>query len=259
MPTTTQTSGVPDWMRPYYESYFNSASQVANRPYQQYQGQRIAGMTPIQEQGLLGIQGAMGGNAGTQAGQRYAADVASGVDSSMMRDRMERGVTDSYNQATAAATARFNSPGNFGGSRHQMMQERANQALATGLTDGFGAIEMQDRNSRLNAGNQAMNMNTQQMNNYLMGMNAGNLPRGIQQGLLDVDYGDWQNQWNYPNQQLETLRGGLGAMGSGAGTVSTSSTPDPSRSSQNAGMILSALPWLFGGKRGSAQPQGMLG
>lgn len=56
--TVTQTT-VPSYARPYYEDVMQRAQAESNRPYTPYEGERIAGFTPGQEQAqqeVLGMQ-----------------------------------------------------------------------------------------------------------------------------------------------------------------------------------------------------------
>jgi hypothetical protein len=48
----TSTTSMPAWAQPYAQGYLERAQQTADQPYQQYQGPRVAGFTPWQQQGL---------------------------------------------------------------------------------------------------------------------------------------------------------------------------------------------------------------
>ena len=50
--TTTTNAGLPDWLQPQAAGYINRAQSVADQPYQAYGGQRVAGFTDWQQQGL---------------------------------------------------------------------------------------------------------------------------------------------------------------------------------------------------------------
>jgi len=50
--TTTQTSSVPGFVQPYAENYLQKSQQVADMPYQAYDGQTVAQMNPFQSSGL---------------------------------------------------------------------------------------------------------------------------------------------------------------------------------------------------------------
>jgi hypothetical protein len=53
--SVTQTS-IPEYARPYVERMLGKAEAYAETPYQPYQGERIAGFTPMQQQAFQGIQ-----------------------------------------------------------------------------------------------------------------------------------------------------------------------------------------------------------
>ena len=48
--TTTQSSAYPEWAQPYAAGFLQRAQQVTDQPYQAYQGARVAGMAPWQDQ-----------------------------------------------------------------------------------------------------------------------------------------------------------------------------------------------------------------
>lgn len=79
-PTSTQqtTSNIPDWAIPYATQNLGKAqslTDVNQNPYQQYQGQRVADFTPLQQQAMTNI-GGMQTNQATQAGIDTAANAA---------------------------------------------------------------------------------------------------------------------------------------------------------------------------------------
>ena len=54
--TITQTT-IPDWAKPYATKVLGEAENLAyNQPYQAYTGQRLAGLNPLQQQGILQTQ-----------------------------------------------------------------------------------------------------------------------------------------------------------------------------------------------------------
>lgn len=50
--TTVQSEGPPQWAVPYFQTAFSQANKVANQPYQQYGGPRIADFSNDQMQGF---------------------------------------------------------------------------------------------------------------------------------------------------------------------------------------------------------------
>ena len=77
--TTSSQSGPPRWAQPYYESYLTSAGQQANRPYQQYTGERTAGLNADQLTGQQMIRDrAFSGQQGMDGASSYLNGVISG-------------------------------------------------------------------------------------------------------------------------------------------------------------------------------------
>ena len=250
MPTTTSTSGPADWMQPHYQQYLQGAFQTANKPYQQYQGNRVAGMSSIQQGALGGINQGMYGTPQTQQAGGLLSNVMAGDNPYV--DQIAQQVADQsrqqYEQNTAAVNSRFQNPNSFGNSRHAMMQDSANEAYARGLSSSLANLRYGAFDTNAQRQLQAAGMADTQANNNMQrlstGLTAGNIPRQIQQQQYDTGYQDWQNWNNYPTQQTDNLGRWLG-MG-GNSTQTTQQSPDPSRGSQIAGGLLAALPAMAG-------------
>ena len=58
--TTTQEATLPDWQKQAYQDYLNRAQEAADIPFQEYTGDRIAGLSPEEMQMGAGIQGLYG-------------------------------------------------------------------------------------------------------------------------------------------------------------------------------------------------------
>ncbi len=166
----TQQYNWNDTLAPLWQSILPQGQSLANQPYQQYQGQRIAGMTPDQTQAFQevrnlnsmtkspmdAINGAIdqttntlggaympgGSKADPYAGQGnpYANQmITNGTnqyigDSPQFYGVLNNGLQDignAYQQGTAADTTRmFNLSGAFGGSAHQTAMANNENALA---------------------------------------------------------------------------------------------------------------------------------
>ena len=60
---TTTSSQAPEWLQPYLKTYMDRAFGVADQPYQQYQGQRVADLNGTQQTAMDAITNrAMNGN-----------------------------------------------------------------------------------------------------------------------------------------------------------------------------------------------------
>lgn len=249
--TSYQVSGPsPDFM-PYYNSLLGGAFNYANQPYQQYPGQRVAGMSDIQYQALSGIQNQMGNNPILGQAQGLYGNLMSGGGNPFM-DQMIGDVTNqatrAYQQATSGINNRFTNPNSFGGSRHAMMQDQANEAFARGLGSALGNLQYNaygeglDRQMRAAQG--AQSLQGQQFSQLLQGLQAGGVPRAIQQQQYDTGYQDWQNAQKYPMEMMTLLSNIL----SGTRSNQTSfSEPGPNQMSQMLGGAAGILPLLLSG------------
>lgn len=317
MATQTQVSGPSAEFMPYYNSLLQGAFNYANQPYQQYPGQRVAGMSDIQYQALSGIQNSlandpmsgvnsfyanvMGGGGSPMMNQAMAGmqgqannpilGQAQGLYGNLMAgggnpfmDQMIGDVTNqatrAYQQATGSINNRFTNPNSFGGSRHAMMQDQANEAFARGLGSALGnlqynahgeGLDRQMRASQMATGLQNQQYNQllqnfraggegldrqmagaqglqgaqrQRFNDLLASLQAGNLSRIIQQQQYDVGYQDWQNAQRYPLEMIDRLSGVLSGTRSNQTTMSQ---PGPNQASQMLGGVAGILPLLLSG------------
>jgi len=55
--TTTQTTDLPDWAKPYAQEALEKGKQLSNQPYQRYDQPRFAGFSPMQLQAQEGVAG----------------------------------------------------------------------------------------------------------------------------------------------------------------------------------------------------------
>ena len=71
----TQIQELPEWARPYAKSALEKGAALSEKPYQAYEGNRIAGFSPLQQQAQQQAAG-MTPNAATGAGIDVAAEAA---------------------------------------------------------------------------------------------------------------------------------------------------------------------------------------
>ena len=147
----TQTT-IPEYAKPYVEKMLGKTEALTNSPYQPYQGERIAGFTPLQQQSQeavanlqpaqqLGMATQMGGIAGLGslgAGGRYqqmATDpgsmqaymspyIQNALDPQMQEAARRSAIQGQQNQAQAAQQ------GAFGGSRSAIVEAERQRNLA---------------------------------------------------------------------------------------------------------------------------------
>lgn len=248
MPQSTQVTGPSPFAAPYLNSLYQGAMQVANKPYQQWQGPTVAGLSDIQMQALQGIQGQMQGTPMMQQAQGLLGGMMQGGGNPFMR-QMIGDVTEQARRAYASATSgisdRFRNPNSFGNSRHAMMQDRANEAFARGLGGALGNLQYnaygEGLDRQMRAAQMAQGLQQQQFGNLLQGLQAGAVPQMLQQRVID----DARNEFREANKHPQDMSEFLSRILSGnTGSQSTMTTPDPNRTSQQLGglaLILSAL------------------
>lgn len=77
--TVVQRSELPDWLEAPIKENIDLAKQIASRPYQAYGGQTVAGLSPLQNQGLALTQSGLGtGQAQLNAAQQAVQNAISG-------------------------------------------------------------------------------------------------------------------------------------------------------------------------------------
>lgn len=241
MPQTTQVTGPNPLTAPYQNNLYGAAMQLANRPYQQWQGPTVAGLSDIQMQALQGIQGQMGGNPMMQQAQGLLGGLMQGGGNPFM-DQMIGDVTEQARRAYASATSgisdRFRNPNSFGNSRHAMMQDRANEAFSRGLGSALGQLQYGAHSDGLDrqmrAAQMAQGLQGQQFSQLMQGLQAGSIPQMLQQRVIDDARGEFREANNYPRETLSWLNNIL----SGSGSQTTTNTPDPNKMSQILGSLL---------------------
>lgn len=155
--TVTQTS-IPDYAKPYVETLLGKAQAVTDtsqNPYQQYQGQRLAGFTPMQQQAFENVgnlqvspqvgQGSqLAGIAGLGslgAGSNYAAQATNpNAVAAYMSPYMQNAVDYQKQQAIMDYSRQFPGigasaarQGAFGGSRQAIVESEAQRNLQNQL------------------------------------------------------------------------------------------------------------------------------
>lgn len=239
---STTTQGPLEAFMPYIQGYLGNAAGAASLPYQQYQGQRVAGPSSLQIGAMQGIGSAMHGTPQTYQAGRALSNVFENQGNPNIqgvRDRLSRDVSQQYQDLTAGNTARFSRGGTFGSSAHQQAQQRADESLARGLGDAlaqadYGQYEA-GQNRMMNAVPLAYQGQQNALSGYGQGLSAGGIARGYEQDLLSSQYGDWQASQDYPFRQTEFFGNALGRLGGQMGGQTTQMTPGPDRASQGLG------------------------
>jgi hypothetical protein len=229
--TSTVTSGINTQFQPAINQLLQGSQAAAAKPYEAYTGPRVAGLSGLQNQALTGI-------AGLQSFQPTQYTQQSWTDPGMQQQFMspyQQAVTDIEKreaqrnadiQATKLGAGAVNQ-GAFGGYRHGIVeaehgrntaqqlgdiQARGSQRAFESAQQQFNAEQQRDMQrqqaqelaNRYGYQSGISNLNTQ--------LQAGALPRDIQQQQYDVGYQDYQREQAYPYKQMEFLRGSLSGL-----------------------------------------------
>ena len=231
---------LPANIRSAVDNYFSRATDISNKPYTPYQGDRISPLsgdenTAIQYgrenfgQALPTIQGA------NQLNQQLIGMASQGPTAGALSQFMNpyqqlvidqaknRAIEDSQSTFGDIRTAAANT-GAFGGSRQGLREAMASRDLNrqlsdiqnTGLQQGFTNAQDQFFKTLQTAGdlNQSA-VQTARLGQEAVGtdisqmVNLGQLQRGISQAGLDQQYQDFANEQNYPIQSLNVLGSAL--------------------------------------------------
>lgn len=239
--TVTQ-SNIPEWARPYGEKLLGQTqalTDINQNPYQQYEGQRIAGFNPLQQQAFQNVQGmqvspqtgqatGMAGLAGLgslYAGQNYQNQATNPNAVAQYMSPYQQNVTDfqkqqainDYGRALPGMQAQAVGQGAFGGSRQAIVGAEAQRNLqnnlagiqATGTQNAFqNAQQAQQFGANLGlqgyglAGQQAATLGQLGQQDYgqRMGINAAQQQAGAQQQAQEQQ-GLTQRYQDFQNQQ----------------------------------------------------------
>ena len=274
--TETKTTGLPSWALPYAQNTLAKQQALSDRPYEAYGAERIAGFSPLQEQakntaagmetsgatgagiGLAGMAG-LGGlntqNFGSQQAQQYMSPyIQNVVDIGKREAQRQSGIQGAQQQAQAAQA------GAFGGSRDAIMraerernlgtqmgdiQAQGNQMAYTNAQQQFNADQnrgLQGLGIAANAAGQLGQLGGQQ---FQQGMDINKLQgaygaqeQGMKQQGLDLAYQDFQNQKNYPQQQLGYMANMINGLPLGSTSTGTSTgTPGSPSGMQTLGAL----------------------
>ena len=155
----TQTS-IPEYAKPYVEKMLGKTEALTNAPYQSYQGERIAGFTPMQQQAQQGMANlgpaqqlgtatqlaGIGGLGSLGAGQQFAQQatnpyamqaymspyIENALQPQMREAARQSGIQGQQNQAQAVQQ------GAFGGSRSAIVEAERQRNLAQQQGDIYG-------------------------------------------------------------------------------------------------------------------------
>lgn len=236
----TVTQQLPAYAQPYAEDLMKRSSELSNKQYTPYGGQKIAnlndsqryGIGKTQQQATMGFQGQ--GDVGDLYQQTVRGDFLSPESNPYLRaafDTAANRMADAFKSGTASTTdAQYGREGAFGGSAWRQAQQgnalAFGDSLANLATNTYGANYNQERGNQLAAMNNAGNMQNLGYNDASKLIGAGDIQRSYEQDLLNQGYGDWQSAQNQPYANLDVLAKGLsGSIGNAGQTFTSGANP----------------------------------
>ena len=270
--TTSSTFTPPANVSANYDYLANQAKSVAATPFQQYQGEMVAGLTPTQEAGIQNVNAAAGlAQPYYQAGTDYVQQGATPFGQQALNQYMSPYIGDVVSQ-TMANLGETNaqqrqqllgnqvSQGAFGGDRGQIAQAELarQQNLATGQTlanvlqGGYGQALGQfnaDQTRALQAGSTLGQLGTGAQTAGLQGaqaqLGAGAQQQAVQQAQDVANQQQFQAAQAYPFQTTQYLGNLLLGIGGQSGGTSLTNAPGPNVGSQILGGLttLASIPW----------------
>jgi len=229
-------------LKPLRSNVLGQAMNFANAPVQTYQGQRVAGFSPFQQQaftqvGALGQQGQGLAQRGFNilGGIGTAADRISAYQNPFTSEVIDRSMADLERQrqitgqadAGKAIAARA-----FGGSRQAVNDALTNEAYARQAGDIASNLRYQGFNTALGAAQQDVQQQ-QALAQALQGAGygaidamgqAGGMQQQLEQAQLDSAKQQFYEPQNLQMQKLDFLTGILSGLPQGGSTSGTSTT-----------------------------------
>jgi hypothetical protein len=215
----SRTSGLPDWMQPAAQQYVQTAQRLSQTPFTPYPGQGVAPMNPDQQAAMSQARTlAMQGDPSVNAARAQQANVIGGgmLNSNPYIDRVAQGIGDRMGEAYATGTrgrltAGFQQSGNDPryssayeqtvGNTDRAFADSVGQTMAGLYGDNYrqerGAQDLASRFSPQFASD--MRTNTEGL------LSAGNQQQQQQQNVNNFDYGQFQQQQQYPFKMNEQL------------------------------------------------------
>ena len=273
--TSKSTTEPPKAIMDAYKQSLGMAEQAVRQPYQQYQGQMVAGLNPTQLQGISNVNAAQGAALPyIQQGAGYVNQAAQGVNPQMINQFMspylnnvvnatQKNLLESNAQQLAGLKGQAIQSGAFGGDRSRFAQAELarQQGLAGGqvigglLNQGYGQAltgAQQNVQNMMQGGNMlgAMGMSAQQsiLEGAKAQMAAGAQQQATEQTGLQALYDQFLQRQSYPYQQAQFFANIAQGIGAGAGGTTSQTPAAPSFGSQLFGG-LTAIGSIFSDER----------
>jgi hypothetical protein len=229
-------------LKPLRTKVLGQSMGLANQPIQQFQGQRVAGFTPYQQQAFSQV-GALGqqGHGLAQRGFNILGGIGSAADrmpayqNQFTNEVIDRSLSDLERQRQITGTAdaaKAVSAKAFGGSRQAVQNALTNEAYARQAGDMSANLRYQGFNTALGAAQQDVQQQ-QALAQALQGAGygaidamgqAGGMQQQLTQAELDAEREKFYEPRNLQMQNLDFLTGVLAGVPQGGTSSGTSKT-----------------------------------
>lgn len=278
--TVTQTN-LPEYARPYFENLLSRSQAESYREYEPFGGDRLAQFNPAQlaaqqeaagmtrpgqfdtASGMVGMAG-LGAlqTAGSQFGQQQAQQYMSPYMQSVVDVQKREAIRDAE-KGQLAQNLGAARQGTYGGSRQllaglereRQLGQQLGDIQATGQQRAFEQAQQQferDRQARLAglglAGQSAAGLGqlgeatqASDLQRLQAQAAAGAEQQALEQQALDLQYGDFLRQRDYPVERLGQFSAMLRGVPVQLGSTQTAYAAPPSLASQAAGLGLAGL------------------
>lgn len=244
--TNVTTKEIPTWAQPAALDLLNRGLSLSNQPNQTYDGQRIAGMTGEQINGLSMVQNRATNSSpeeiaarknftDTMNGKYLGQGAAYNQYADMNNPYLQGMVNQSMNDVSGRVNSQFNG-NNYGTTAHQEtltrgLGEAANNAygqaynlqaqLADANANRQQSAYSNERNNQLQAAGMFPQYQNIDYQNAQQLLGVGDIYRQENQDNLNILYSDWNAAQNQPYRQLDVLGNALGSAVNGQGNVSS--------------------------------------
>lgn len=222
--TTTNVTGPPEFVRPYWEANILGGQQLSQRPLELYGGQGVAGFSPEQLAGQemmtnRALQGnPLIGQANQQLSSTMAGDYLRPESNPYLQANVNQALGDVSKQfqtgPMANAMAQFQRGGAFGGSAHQEYMQGQQKQLGDTLggiaSQMYGQNYAQERQNQIGATGMADRYGNADYQDALALQQVGDIRQRQTQAGIDYDRSLYDQAWNYPSQQLNFMTGLIG-------------------------------------------------
>jgi hypothetical protein len=213
----TQTKEIPVWAQDSAIRLLRRGEELSNKPYESYQGQRIAGMDERQTQGLNQIQNrALSGSPEENAArQNYTATMSGNYLSPGSNPYLKATVQQGMDDVSGKINSQFGGS-NYGTTAHQ---ETLTRNLGQVANDAYGQNYVNERNNQMKQSALLPQYGNIDYSNAQQLTGVGDIYRQESQDVLNNQYSDWAAGQNQPYRQLDVLGNALGASVNGQGSV----------------------------------------